>query len=339
MAKDKDLKLRTPVERLAKKKVAIVGFTDHRVQAFALPRDEWEVWGINELHRVHDVALFDRWFEVHQRKDLDTDAPHIEALGKMDIPVYMQAQYPDIAPSVAFPREELRKLSVEKFGRVYFTSSIAWETALAIYMGAEAIHIYGVDMAQDSEFFRERNCCEAWLGIAAGMGIKVYVPPTSDLLKCIGEYGFGDEGTEFSLKAQERAAWLHQQDNDMLAQIRKMDAEFPQHKAKMEAEYQQKADALRAEFDQNMGALHHEYNSKRGPLFAQQQQITGAILDVNFWLRSWSLNAASDRTFSPDRSKDPRTGIKEDVTPRAAPAAPEDMGINPARAIEEPVAA
>jgi hypothetical protein len=314
----KDFKHKTPPDRRIKDKVAIVGFTDHRVLAYKLPREEWEVWGINELYRVGDspIANFDRWFE-------------------MEIPVYMQEHYPDIPPSVAFPREELKKLSIEKLGRVYFTSSIAWELALAIKLGFKEIHIYGVDMAQDSEYARERNCCEAWLGVAAGMGIKVHVPPTSDLLKCIGEYGFGDEGTEFSLKVKERTDWLHQQDNDFLTQIRKMEAEYPQIRERILAEYQQKIDALVGERDAKLHALDKEFHEKHGHLSAQRNQVFGAILDCNFWGRSWGITAASDRSLSPDRSKDPRTGIKEDVTPRQS----QDMGVNPARAIAEPVAA
>lgn len=324
-------KHRVPSDRRIKDKCAIVGFTDHRVLAFALPRDEWEVWGINELHKVHDVALFDRWFEVHQRKDLDTDAPHVEALGKMDIPVYMQQHHPDIAPSVAFPRDELKKFSVEKLGRVYFTSSIAWELALAIKMGFKEIHIYGVDMAQDSEYARERNCCEAWLGVAAGAGIKIYLPPTSDLLKCIGEYGFGDEGTEFSLKVKERKAWLHGQDNDFLAQVRAIDAKAHEIRAQLHAERKQKLTDVKREYRAKIESFEAEYQQKRGPLWDQRNQCHGAIMDCEFWDRSWAVQASPDRTFSPDRSKDPRTGIKPQVpaSDGNAPADVDALGVSP----------
>lgn len=329
----KEVKLRVPADRLTKKKVAIVGFTDHRVQAYDLPRDEWEVWGINELHRTPEYApeKFDRWFEVHPRKDIDTDAAHIEALGKMDIPVYMQAAYPDIPPSIAFPRAEVEALSVKFFGRVYFTSSIAWEMALAIHMGAREVHIYGVDMAQDQEYARERPCLEAWLGVAGGLGIKTYVPPTSDLLKTVGQYGFGDDGTEFSLKVLERIDWLHRQDNDFLTQIRRMQAEYPQYRQKIGEEYEAKIQELVAERDGKLSALDNDYQQKMNHLMAQRNQVVGAISDCEFWKRSWSIIASKDRTFSPDRSQDPRTGIK--------PKQPEEVGINPERAIAEPVAA
>lgn len=294
MGKSEAVKLRTPADALKRKKVAIVGFTDHRVQAFKLDRNEWEIWGLNELHKQHDPALFDRWFEVHNRADLDADTDHIAAMGKMDIPVYMQGHYPDIAASVPFPREAV----IAHFERNYFTSSIAWETAFAIMLGAEEIHIYGVDMATDTEYAAQRNCCEYWLGIAQGRGIKTYVPQTSDLLKTVGEYGFGDVGDAFSLKLRERIGWLHGQDNDFLTQLRNLDGQYTDIKGKLEGEYAKKMEQLEA-----------EYRDKREPLFAQRNQVYGAILDCEFWLRSWAVPTASNREFSPDRSKDPRTGI------------------------------
>lgn len=335
MANENKKGLRVPADRLIKKKVAIVGFTDHREQAFLLPREEWEVWGLNELHRQHDPALFDRWFEVHNRKDLDTDAQHIEALSKFDIPVYMQDSYPDIPASVPFPRDAI----IKHFGVDYFTSSIAWEIAYAVMLGAEAIHVYGVDMAQDTEYAEQRPCCEFWMGIAKGRGIEVYVPPTSDLTKTIGQYGFGDTGGDtFTLKLREREAWLHRQDNDFLAQIRGIDGQYPEIKGKLEAEFREKMGKLQSEFDSKSASLDQEYRTKREHLLAQRNQVFGAILDVQFMLRSWAMPTSRNREFSPDRSQDPRTGIGKQAKPEpkdaAAAIATDDYGINPAARVE-----
>jgi len=125
--------------------------------------------------------------------------------------------------------------------------------------------------------------------VAKGMGIKTYVPPTSDLLKCIGQYGFGSVASEFALKLQERTAWLHQQDNDRLANIRALDAEYEQ---------------------KNRG-LENDYRTKREALLTERNQLVGAIQDCAFWERSWAIKNAAPSADgpSPDRSKDPRTGI------------------------------
>lgn len=277
-----------PPDRLTKPCVAIVGFTDHRAQAFALPQDRFELWGLNELHRYHpnELARFSRWFEIHDRKTLEPDAEHLKQLAKLEIPVYMHRHWDDIPPSLPFPREILQ----EQLGSTYFTSSIAWEIALAILMGAEEIHVYGVDMAQDTEYAEQRNCCEYWLGVARGMGIGVCVPPTSDLLKAIGQYGFGETASLFAQKLKERTAWLHQEDNGRLANIRQLDAEYESKKAQLE----------------------HEYRSQREPMLAERNQILGAIQDCMYWERSWAIkNAApSPSGPSPDRSKDPRSGVQ-----------------------------
>ena len=130
------------------------------------------------------------------------------------------------------------------------------------------------------------------------------------MLKCIGEYGFGDEGTEFSLKVKERKAWLHGQDNDFLAQVRALDAEAQKIRAQIEADYKQARKSIRGEYKSKVESFESEYRAKRGPLWDQRNQVIGAVMDSEFWDRSWSIQASADRTFSPDRSKDPRTGIK-----------------------------
>ena len=337
MSKSGAVTLRVPADRLTREKVAIVGFTDHRVQALALDRSQWEVWGLNELHKQHDPALFDRWFEVHNRADLDGDADHIAALAKMDIPVYMQVHHKDIPASVPFPRQAI----LDRFDINYFTSSIAWEMALAILWGAKEIAIYGVDMATGTEYAQQRTCCEFWLGLARGMGIKTTVPPTADLLKTVGEYGFGTAGDAFSLKLKERKGWLHGQDNDFLTQLRGLEGQYHEIRRRLDVEradaeedmeaaffadvcapdktpeqvrelvvaHRRATRALGREHTSKLDKLEAEYTAKREPLFAQRNQVFGAILDCEYWEQSWSVPVSANREISPDRSKDPRTGI------------------------------
>ena len=102
-------------------------------------------------------------------------------------PIYMQKKEPDIPSSVEFPKEEIMRV----FGR-YFTNSISWEIALAIYEGFGTIYLYGVDMAQDSEYSFERPSVEYFLGWARGRGINLVIPEKSDLLKTLYLYPFED---------------------------------------------------------------------------------------------------------------------------------------------------
>jgi hypothetical protein len=65
--------------------------------------------------------------------------------------------------------------------------------AMAVMEGYEEIGVYGVDMAQNTEYDHQRPSCEYFLGFARGRGIKVTLPKTSDLLQCRWLYGFEDD--------------------------------------------------------------------------------------------------------------------------------------------------
>lgn len=285
---------RTDPDKLTRPNVAIVGFTEHRRLAMELD-DTWEVWGLNELHRYEKVENFHRWYEIHDRKVIEPDPDHIKAMAGFDIPVYMQRHYDDIAPSVPFP-----KAAVEQMAGEYQTSSIAWMLSHAILLGAKRIRIDGVDLAQDTEWAGQRPCVEYLIGLARGKGIEVAVPDTSDLLKAIGQYGFGAEGHGFRAKLEERVRWLHGQDNDFLAQIRGLDGEFNTLQEKQRREMQDAREKLIV-----------DYYQKREQLLANRWQVYGAIQDCEYFKRSWSVPGdAQPGDPAPDRTLDPRTGIK-----------------------------
>lgn len=156
-----------------KSKVAIVGFapssmTDVRPY-FNDP--EFEIWSINQLYIAFPaiVQYTTRWFQIHTRREYDTalrDHNHHDWLagkgGRVphsnNFPIYMTEPIPkDIPMAIPFPYDELTKY----FGR-YFTNSISWEIALAIYETVKAremglkgfsdIFIFGVDMATNEEY-------------------------------------------------------------------------------------------------------------------------------------------------------------------------------------------
>lgn len=180
-----------------KRKVCIVGFAPGRELA---PYDDtsWEFWALNEMYLAKDVRKIDVLFEIHDYnwiKEGKRNPRHLQWLQKASIPLVMQRHFADIPNSIPFPRAILE----EKYG-AYFTNTISWEIALAMHIGVEEIAIYGVNMATDVEYTSQRPSCEYYIGLARGMGIKVYLPPESDLLKCFYQYGFEDG--ELSIMAQ-----------------------------------------------------------------------------------------------------------------------------------------
>jgi len=189
-------------------KVAIVGYSLSRDLA-PFNNPEFEIWGLNDLYK--HIPRHNRWFQLHTQQEVDTrhaENPgardtwedHKKVLQDMDCPIYMQDVNPDIKASVKYPLQEIFDHFALCFTNPddakYFTNSISFMIALAIYEGFEEIHVYGVDMATtayDSEYAHQRPSCEFWLGMAAGRGIKLHIPTTSDLLKARFLYAYEDE--------------------------------------------------------------------------------------------------------------------------------------------------
>lgn len=227
-----------------KDKVCIVGCADSKtITPFG--RDDMEFWGVNNLYGVNlPGAHWDRWFEIHnievgpdgkfrRREDLEFRGQpvdeYLKGLAKLDCPViYMQKHWEEVPNSIEYPLGPVTAL----FGR-YFTNSISYQIALAILMGYEEIHVYGVDMAVGSEYAHQRPSCEFFLGWAMGRGIKVFIPDEADLLKSRFMYGFEE---------RKRTAWQNK--------MKKVRADL-QHKR---AAVQQRMDADKIQFHQYIGA-------------------------------------------------------------------------------------
>ncbi len=205
--------------KIEKKKLAIVGFAPTRDQApFTDP--SWEIWGLNDLHRT--IPNYTRWFDIHTVENIETDVvagrtsnaarktnipesslDHmgISGLAKLACPVYMQDVNPNVPRSVRFPLEEMLRTYAARglTGARYFTNSISFMIAYAVYEGLvcghqwDEIHIYGVDMAVGDEYIAQRPSCEYWIGIAEGMGVKVYIPDASDLCKTTFLYAWEEK--------------------------------------------------------------------------------------------------------------------------------------------------
>lgn len=184
-----------------KPKVCIVGFADGHRDLAPWDSDEHEFWGINRLHIVLPDRRFDRWFELHSLEDFyssDDHADHREWLTRFGGPIYIRSRDLDVAAewgieAEAYPLEAV----LNEFETSYFNNTVSYLLALAIVMGFEEIHMYGVDMAQDTlfqaEYRQQRPSCEYFIGVANGRGIPVKLPDGSDLMVTSHLYGFEDD--------------------------------------------------------------------------------------------------------------------------------------------------
>lgn len=207
---------------IGKRKVRIVGCADSK-QLCPMNEEGWEYVGVNNLFLTMPLDKFrwDRWYEIHtiteengiyKRRGVPIFRgqkvnDYLSDLGKLKCPVYMQREWPEIVKnSKTFPGKEI----VQSLGN-YVTNTIAWQTAHLLYEHLVAIkasnpdgmlqrlEIYGVDMAvaqpitgdtATNEYSIQKPSCEFWLGMAAGMGIQIYIPPEADLLKLRYLYGY-----------------------------------------------------------------------------------------------------------------------------------------------------
>lgn len=197
------------------RKVSIVGFAGTTRGLVPYNDPQMEVWSLNNAWQF--VERWDRWFEMHA---LDIIASHFmrpaqDAVdGKAEQrpserwewltrshgkPIYMLQRHEQFPDSVAFPREELNRwfaaMGADRTGFYaldYYTSTPAQMLALAIYEGYGEIHLYGIDMLQDEEYYYQRAGCEYYAGFARGRGQKVYIPDRSALCKAGYVYGYSE---------------------------------------------------------------------------------------------------------------------------------------------------
>ncbi len=213
------------------KKVAIVG-TAMTFKDAPYGDPSWELWGLND--HWNNMPRATRWFEANYEAASKTPVSHspnmvrLDWLKKCPIPVYMEKHYDDVPMSVRYPYEEINDWvgELDPCGREYFTNSVSYMIALAIYEGFDVIHLYGVDMAVGSEYEMQRPSCEFWIGIAKGQGIKLYIPNQSDLLKCMAPYGRSKKVEPFIAKLKDRRKFQQDQVKQIDAEINKRQNEI-----------------------------------------------------------------------------------------------------------------
>lgn len=167
--------------------------------------ERYECWSVNNLFEKWPDTKFDRWFELHTitekdgfylrrnipwypiyRQDRRVGA-YLEDIARLSCPVYMQKRWPDLIPlSQEFPFQRYR----DRWGD-YWGCSFAWMTAMAIDERVDEIAYFGVRLS-DHEYYYQRPSTERMIGIAEGMGIKITIDETSDLLRSNYIYAIGE---------------------------------------------------------------------------------------------------------------------------------------------------
>ena len=143
------------------------------------PFDADEVWGVNNVADQPEFA----GKTIHKLFAFDLLDKDYTDLMKKHAPIMSWQDYGDIK----FPLEEVRA----RFNTDYFTNTVSYMVAYAIYIGVERIGIYGVDVAFGAPYAQENRGVEYWIGRAVEAGIKVEAPVQSQLMRTISGVIYG----------------------------------------------------------------------------------------------------------------------------------------------------
>lgn len=176
---------------LLKRKVAVLGTATTTLEQAPVNDPDWEIWTCSPwmqgrmAPRSETQGGFDRFFEIHfDNQFYPSEREHfVPWLGTCGKPVYV---FDDLGlpNQVMYPRAAIERLH----GSAFFTSTIAWMLALAIDHGPEAIGIWGVDMADGTEYAYQKQGCLHFIALARLLGIKVVIPAQSELHRVPAPY-------------------------------------------------------------------------------------------------------------------------------------------------------
>ncbi len=163
---------------------------------------QWILFKKSKLKKEFELApeRIDRLFMMDQFKNLlsiyqmkvFTQGEYARQINKRDVQVVVSHKEPMVENCYEFPLKQV----VEKLGGViYFTNSICYMIALALYEGCEQIDLWGVAQLGIKEHMNERRGVEFWLGIACGIGVRVTINGISALLTHEGDILYGYKKT------------------------------------------------------------------------------------------------------------------------------------------------
>ena len=180
-----------PLKPLVSDSIAIIGFGPTR-DAAPWNDESWgEVWICNRLALQPDVTRWTRHFDPHplqwskdhfsinqQKPELWTEYEDFFQKDHGDKLIYLPEATPGIPNLVLFPVDEI----LERVGRRYMTSVIAWQMGLALLLKPRRVGLWGVDFRSATEYEFERPCVEYLMGRLEGEGVEVVVPPEAAML-------------------------------------------------------------------------------------------------------------------------------------------------------------
>ena len=176
-----------------------------------------ETWGVNGTYTF--AKRLDKLFMTDEPSEVDSCWYDLLQMLKTNSTLVLPAKYErfkDLGlPIEVYPIEKV----MEKFPTTFFSNTIAYMLAYALYYGYEKIWMFGIDMMTQSSYIQEKGGVEFWLGVALGMSavrVAKGLPPV-EVINTMGSatgktwngkmYGYYGLKEEELLKESLRAPW------------------------------------------------------------------------------------------------------------------------------------
>jgi len=175
-------------------KIGIVG-ANIREEQLKEYEDEYELWAVNNLFQRFKKIRWGKYFDIHDFSKVDSEfysrrgfnyypidsditvKTYLEGLNNLTCIKFLKRKIDLIKDYAIFPFDAL----IKKYGE-YFGCSFAWLTAFAIKQDPDEIGYFGTVLG-GNEYYYQRPSTEYLIGIAKGLGIKIFNHQTSNLLK------------------------------------------------------------------------------------------------------------------------------------------------------------
>lgn len=166
--------------------LAIVG--SHPATRDLAPFDDpnYEIWVFNEAAQAPWCKRWDVAFQLHKPEvymspNNYSNAAHWDWLQQNHgrKVVYMQ-EYDELVPnSRGYPLEAIRDtlpgavMHLDTGDVTWIDSTPSYALILALYLGYRDIHVWGVELSSNTEYYRQLPNWVYWCGVAEGMGVNL----------------------------------------------------------------------------------------------------------------------------------------------------------------------
>ena len=220
--------------------IAIVGTAPSSNMLAPYNDPDWEIW-VCSSGNMNVVPRANAWFELHtcgpdgimSRRNIGKGLKYLRWLGEQKFPVYMQTVPNQYVPNaVEYPIKEMKA----KFGVYFWSSSPAYMIALAIAKGPTRIGLWGIDMAADKEYAKQRPDLLHFIDVAQREGIEIVLPLESDLTYPPPMYAYSFStamGRKMHTRVEELSA-MHKQAKQNLEELKTQEAYFRGSKEALE---------------------------------------------------------------------------------------------------------